>query len=191
VGTGSSGSAATRSRAAGPAVEVLRVGHRPGRDPRLSTHVALVARAFGARRLYLHPPDDHVARSLAALRERWGGTFDVVPAPSWRMVVHDAPGPVVHLTMYGQPLARLLPRLRRARELLLVVGGAKVPPRLYGDATFNVSVGSQPHSEVAALAIVLRELLGLPGSRPFRGARQRIVPRARGKSVVPIGGAPR
>jgi len=188
VGTGSSGSAATRSRLRRPRIEVLRVGHRPGRDPRLSTHVALVARAFGASRMHLHPPDDRVAQSLAGVRERWGGDFEVVPAPSWGSVVRDARGPVVHLTMYGQPLARVLGRLRRERELLLVVGGAKVPPKIYGDATLNVSVGSQPHSEVAAVAIVLRELLGLPSARAFPGARQRIVPRARGKSVVPVRG---
>jgi len=185
VGTGSSGSAAKASRAAPPRVELLRVGHRPGRDPRLSTHLALVARAFGARRMYLHPPDPRVEASLAGVRARWGGEFEVVPAPSWTSVVRDAQGPVVHLTMYGVPLARVLPRLRRPRDVLLVVGGAKVPPRLYGDATFNVSVGSQPHSEVAAVAVVLRELLGLPGARAFPGARQRIVPSARGKSVVP------
>jgi tRNA (cytidine56-2'-O)-methyltransferase len=185
VGTGSSGSAARANRAARPRVELLRVGHRPGRDPRLSTHLALVARAFGAQRMYLHPPDPRVEASAAGVRERWGGEFEVVPAPSWGAVVRDARGPVVHLTMYGVPLGSVLPRLRRERDLLLVVGGAKVPPRLYGDATFNVSVGSQPHSEVAAVAVVLRELLGLPGRRAFPGARQRIVPSARGKSVVP------
>jgi len=188
VGTESSGSAVKASRPTRPRVEVLRVGHRPGRDPRLSTHVALVARAFGAERMYLHPPDATVAESLAGVRERWGGTFEVVPAPSWSSVVHAARGPVVHLTMYGLPLRRVLARLRRARELLLVVGGAKVPPKLYGEATFNVSVGSQPHSEVAAVAVVLHELLGPPERRAFPGARQRVVPRARGKSVVRASG---
>ena len=68
MGTGSSGSAARASRPARPRVELLRVGHRPGRDPRLSTHVALVARAFGAERMYLHPPDATVVASLAGVR---------------------------------------------------------------------------------------------------------------------------
>ncbi len=184
MGTGSSGSARRRRRPALPRVRVLRIGHRPGRDPRLSTHVALAARAFGAEAMFLHPPDPGVAESLAGVRNRWGGDFEVVAAPSWRDVVRGARGPVVHLTMYGLPLARVLPRLRRAREILLVVGGAKVPPRIYGDATYNVAVGSQPHSEVAALAVVLERLLGLPGSRPFPRAKRRIVPRARGKTVV-------
>ena len=187
MATGSSGSAARASKARRPRVDVLRVGHRPGRDPRLSTHVALVARAFGARRMYLHPPDASVQASAAGVRERWGGRFEVVPTDSWGAVVRDAPGAVVHLTMYGLPLRRVLPRLRAERDLLVVVGGAKVPPKLYGAATYNVSVGSQPHSEVGALAVLLSELLGVPGARAFPGARQRIVPQARGKSVRAVG----
>jgi tRNA (cytidine56-2'-O)-methyltransferase len=183
VATGSSGSAPRRRRARGPRVQVLRVGHRPGRDPRLTTHVALVARAFGAERLYLHPPDSGVAESLRGVRERWGGLFEVEGVDSWAAVLRGARGPVVHLTMYGLPLARLLPQLRRAKELLVVVGGAKVPGRLYGAATYNVAVGSQPHSEVAALAVLLTELRGLPPARPPAGARQRIVPQARGKRL--------
>ena len=187
MGTGSSGSAAKRRRPRAPRVAVLRIGHRPGRDPRLSTHVALVARAFGAERMYLHPPDPHVAESVEGVAARWGGSFRVLPAPSWKEVVRSERGPVVHLTMYGTPLARLLPRLARARSVLLVVGGAKVPPAIYGAATYNVSVGSQPHSEVAAVAVALERLRGLPGARGFPGARQRIVPTARGKTVARIG----
>ncbi len=186
MGTGSSGSAASASARSRVRVDVLRVGHRPGRDPRLTTHLALVARAFGARRMFLHPPDERVRASLEGVRARWGGAFEVVAAPSWREVIRAAPGPVVHLTMYGLPLGRVLSRLRRARDLLLVVGGAKVPPQIYGEATYNVSVGAQPHSEVAALALALEGLRGGPSSRPFPGARQRIVPSARGKKVVPI-----
>ena len=30
------------------AIEVLRLGHRVGRDPRITTHLALVSRAMGA-----------------------------------------------------------------------------------------------------------------------------------------------
>ena len=186
MGTGSSGSAAKASPRARRRVRVLRVGHRPGRDPRLTTHVALVARAFGAERMYLHPPDPRVAATVDQLRSRWGGGFSVEPAPSWKEVVRASAGPVVHLTMYGRPLAAVLPRLRRASELLVVVGGAKVPAALYGAATYNVSVGSQPHSEVAALAVLLERLLGLPSARPLTGARQRIVPSARAKTVVAV-----
>ncbi|MGP8077791.1 MAG: tRNA (cytidine(56)-2'-O)-methyltransferase [Thermoplasmata archaeon] len=162
---------------------MLRIGHRPGRDPRLTTHLALTARAFGARRMYLHPPDPDLAERLRRVVDGWGGDFEIVPAPDWRKVVREHRGTVVHLTMYGLPLERVLPRLRRGGEILFVVGGAKVPADLYALAGLNVAVGHQPHSEVAALAVVLERLRGVPGPEPLPGARRRIVPTERGKRV--------
>ena len=183
MATGSSGSR-PRRQSRRPAVEVLRVGHRPGRDPRLTTHVALAARAFGADRMYLHPPDPELASRLADVVVGWGGQFEIAPAGDWKKVVRGFDGAVVHLTMYGEGLAKVLPRLARERRILLVVGGAKVPPDLYRLATYNVAVGHQPHSEVAAVAVTLERLKGLPGSRRLPGARRWIVPRARGKKLV-------
>jgi tRNA (cytidine56-2'-O)-methyltransferase len=168
-----------------PDVAVLRVGHRPGRDPRLTTHLALTARALGASRLFLHPPDPDLAERIAAVVRRWGGAFEVVGVSAWMPVLADYPGGVVHLTMYGEPLRTVLPRLRRSSRLLVVVGGAKVPPALFGTAEFNVAVGAQPHSEVAALAVLLDRLLGGTPPSWFRGAEQRIVPQRRGKRVIP------
>jgi len=163
---------------------VLRVGHRPGRDPRLTTHVALAARAFGARRLYLHPRDDALAERITSVGRRWGGDFEVVPTDDWKKLVDSFPGAVVHLTMYGLPLERCLPRLSRERRLLLVVGGAKVPAELYRRSKYNVAVGHQPHSEVAAVAVTLERLLGVPGPVRRGDAPNRIVPTARGKRVA-------
>jgi tRNA (cytidine56-2'-O)-methyltransferase len=184
VATGSSDSRRKRPRSRRPAVSVLRVGHRIGRDPRLTTHLALAARALGADRMYLEPPDPDLTARVDALGSGWGGSFEVVGVEDWKKVVRSSGGVVVHLTMYGQPLERLLPRLRRARRILLVVGGAKVPPDLYRLADVNLAVGHQPHSEVAAVAVVLERILGVPGRRAFPGARRRVVPRARGKRVV-------
>jgi tRNA (cytidine56-2'-O)-methyltransferase len=188
VGTGSSGSAPKARASRTPRVDVLRIGHRPGRDPRLTTHLALAARAFGADRMFLHPPDPGVEASLKKVAANWGGAFEVVPAPSWREVVRAHDGPVVHLTMYGVPLARALPKLKRARSVLFVVGGAKVPPEIYGLSTVNVAVGPQPHSEVAALAVVLDRLLGPPHRSRWKGGKMVIVPTARGKRVRPSRG---
>ncbi|MCI4340457.1 MAG: tRNA (cytidine(56)-2'-O)-methyltransferase [Thermoplasmata archaeon] len=170
-------------RSAGPAISVLRLGHRAGRDPRLTTHVALTARAFGAERLYLHPPDPALAERVAAVGRTWGGSFEVVGAPDWRSVVRSFDGGVVHLTMYGEPVAQRLPVLRRQRRLLVIVGGAKVPFEAYERATWNIAVGHQPHSEVAALAVLLERLRGVPGPAPWAGARRAVVPQARGKRV--------
>ena len=41
------------------------------------------------------------------------------------------------------------------RNLLVVVGAEKVPREIYELADYNVGVGSQPHSEISALAILL------------------------------------
>lgn len=167
---------------------MLRVGHRAGRDPRLSTHLALAARALGAERMYLQPPDSELAARVAAVVHRWGGGFELVGVEQWKPVLRASDALVVHLTMYGEPLERVLPRLRRARRIVLVVGGAKVPPELYELADLNVAVGHQPHSEVAAVAIVLERLLGVPGPRLPTGASHRIVPSRRGKKVVSVRG---
>ena len=189
MATGSSDSRRKRARSSRPQVSVLRVGHRVGRDPRLTTHLALAARAFGAERMFLEPPDPPLALRVAALGRGWGGSFVVEGVEDWKKVVRSFGGMVVHLTMYGQPLDRVLPRLRRAPRILLVVGGAKVPPDLYSLSHLNVAVGHQPHSEVAAVAVVLERLFGVPGRRTFPGARRRVVPRARGKKVVVARGA--
>jgi tRNA (cytidine56-2'-O)-methyltransferase len=181
VATGSSGSRRKRARSARPRVSVLRVGHRAGRDPRLTTHLALAARALGAERMYLHPPDPDLEARIAEVVAEWGGRFEVVGVSDWKRVVREAPGPVLHLTMYGLPLDRVLRRHADASDLLLVVGGAKVPSSLYRLADANVAVGHQPHSEVAALAVVLSRLLGVPGPTPPPGARRAILPSASGK----------
>ncbi|MCI4348376.1 MAG: tRNA (cytidine(56)-2'-O)-methyltransferase [Thermoplasmata archaeon] len=178
---------APRRRQRRPDVAVLRIGHRPGRDPRLTTHLALAARALGARRLFLHPPDPALSERISAVARRWGGDFEVVGVSLWKPVLDDYRGGVIHLTMYGEPVARAIPRIKGARRLLVVVGGAKVPPALFGLADHNVAVGSQPHSEVAALAILLDRLLGPVPTARFRGGAQRIVPTRRGKRVVNSG----
>ncbi|MCI4335449.1 MAG: tRNA (cytidine(56)-2'-O)-methyltransferase [Thermoplasmata archaeon] len=180
-----------RSSARRPAISVLRIGHRPGRDPRLTTHLALAARAWGAERMYLHPPDPILAERLAHVAREWGAGFTVEPAPDWKAVVRAHAGAVVHLTMYGEPIDRRLPELARQRRLLLVVGGAKVPPELFQRADWNVAVGAQPHSEVAAVAVLLDRLGGIPPARRRKGARRRIVPQPRGKRVLGPGGRKR
>jgi tRNA (cytidine56-2'-O)-methyltransferase len=137
--------------------------------------------------MYLHPPDPGLAQRVEAVRRPWGGGFEVLPAMEWKKVVRSFPGSVVHLTMYGEPIDRALPRLRRTKEVLLVVGGAKVPSELYQLSHLNVAVGHQPHSEVAALAVALERLLGVPGPGAWPGAKKEIIPMRRGKKVIEVG----
>jgi tRNA (cytidine56-2'-O)-methyltransferase len=169
-------------------LEVLRLGHRPARDKRVTTHVLLAARALGARAARVAEADEGVATTVAGVVRSFGGTFPVETGTGWRKPIaawKASGGQVVHLTMYGLPLGEAAPRIRAdGRDALLVVGAEKVPGDLYGMADWNVAVGSQPHSEVAALALLMDRLRGGAWEGDaFPGAKLRIRPSARGKQV--------
>jgi tRNA (cytidine56-2'-O)-methyltransferase len=174
--------------------KVLRLGYRKGRDPRITTHLALVSRALGATDFLLAGDDDEgLFENVQSVSERFGGTMaceHVGSGMSWlkRFAREDAgdgqPGVVVHLTMYGEPYRRVIPRIRRDRPVTVVVGGAKVPSEVFEHAHYNVAVGNQPHSEVAALALFMDGWFGEGGTeRHFPNARLVIEPSARGKEV--------
>ena len=87
--------------------------------------------------------------------------------------------------MYGLPIQEVVEDLRKLDKMLIVVGGPKVPGRVYHESDFNVAVTSQPHSEVAALAIALHEIQnGEELKRTFPKSKLRILPTAHGKRVV-------
>ena len=171
----------------GMRVVVLRIGHRPERDKRITTHVGLVARAFGAEEMLLSGRDPHVEESLADVAKRWGGAFRLRPDVSWKGETvrwKEAGGKVVHLTMYGSNLPNVIDEIRECENILVVVGAEKVPAEMYDLADWNVAVGNQPHSEVAALAIFLDRLfMGRELHEAFEGGLK-IVPTARGKQVL-------
>jgi len=64
-------------------VYVLRLGHRPERDKRISTHVALTARALGAKGIYFSSFDEKVFESVRDVVSRWGGDF-FIEEVNWR-----------------------------------------------------------------------------------------------------------
>ena len=169
-------------------IRVLRVGQRYVRDDRTLTHLCLVSRALGAETIYLEDAEKDVTATLEEVDETWGGDFKAVLGVSWRRMIQEAKSEgrkVVHLTMYGLPIQDVLPELRGLDKILLVVGGPKVPGKVYHEADFNIAVTSQPHSEVAALAIALHEIQsGEELKRTFQKSKLRILPSARGKRVV-------
>lgn len=170
-------------------IEVLRLGHRPQRDKRITTHVCLTARAMGARAAHIAEEDGHVVASVRDLSARFGGAFQVADGTGWKGLVRqwkERGGQVVHLTMYGRPLGAAVPDvLARGADVLVVVGAEKVPGELYKMADENVAVGNQPHSEVAALALLLDRLRGGAWENDeFPGAELRVVPTADGKRVA-------
>lgn len=54
---------------------VLRLGHRPLRDKRVTTHVALVARAFGAKGIYVDGKDQKLVEKIKDVISLWGGSY--------------------------------------------------------------------------------------------------------------------
>jgi tRNA (cytidine56-2'-O)-methyltransferase len=163
---------------------VLRLGHRFCRDARISTHVALTARAFGADRILYDVKAVDVKESVGRITDSWGGDFTVDFTPRWRRFIQEFNGVKVHLTMYGLPLADVVPKVRGCGDILVIVGGAKVPSEVYQLADYNVAVGGQPHSEVAALAVFLDRLFGGEALCRDFGGRLRIEPQERGKKVL-------
>jgi len=173
-----------------PGITVLRLGERPARDQRINTHLALVARAFGAERLIMFYRDNSLLGSVEGVNERFGGNFtvEVRERGGWRRFLMAWNGVVVHLTMYGLPLEEGIKRLKAIednREILVVIGGEKVPPDVYQRADLNIAVGNQPHSEVAALAVFLdRYLEGKELQKEMKDWQYQIVPQEKGKKVV-------
>jgi tRNA (cytidine56-2'-O)-methyltransferase len=164
-------------------ITVLRLGHRPARDKRVTTHVALTARAFGADAILVSTKDPSLERTVRGVVERFGGSFAITTGVPWRRLLREWQGPRVHLTMYGLPFDEVIPRIAR-ENLLVVVGAEKVPRDVYDLVDFNVAVGNQPHSEVAALALFLDRVTGGESLRREPEGRLRIRPNPRGKSVV-------
>jgi len=165
-------------------ITVLRIGHRISRDKRITTHVALVARAFGADRILIDTKDDKMEKNIRSICVRFGGDFEIQSGVDRKKIIREWNGTIVHLTMYGERLDKSVDKIDRNEDLLIVVGAEKVPPEMYEIADFNVSVGNQPHSEVAALAIFLdRYKEGSWQDKKFNGNIE-ILPRNKGKKVI-------
>ncbi len=171
----------------GKEVAILRIGHRPERDQRVTTHVGLTARALGARGMYLAASDKGVVESIADVAGRWGGKFFCEDNGKWRSCIKAwkaEGGTVVHLTMYGINLPEVIDEIRSHDRILVIVGAEKVPGEIYGLADFNVAVTGQPHSEISSLALFLDHLFsGAELKNEFPGAQIRIIPSKAGKQT--------
>lgn len=170
-------------------IGVLRLNHRAGRDERMTTHIFLAARALGADfGILTGSKDKSVIQSIGDVVDRWGGNFEIKYKENWRSFIKNWEGKVVHLTMYGLPVEEKIEEIRESEDILLVVGGEKVPGEMYQLADYNISVTQQPHSEVAALGVFLdRYHQGEELKRKFENAEIRIEPQAHGKKTIENG----
>jgi len=169
-------------------ITVLRLGHRPGRDVRVSTHCALVSRALGAKEIiYSGERDSGYEESVRKVVKNWGGSFKIRYEKNWRRVLARWKGTKVHLSVYGLPMQKHIRKLRQQKGILLIVGGEKVPGEVYQLSDYNIAVSSQPHSEIGALAVFLHEYFsGKELEKSFPGAKLKVIPQERGKKTVKI-----
>jgi tRNA (cytidine56-2'-O)-methyltransferase len=173
---------------------VLRWGHRPSRDARLTTHVALTARALGASEIILTDVNDKkIKETVEKVTRSWGGKFRFEMGTPWKKAVRAwkaQGGLVVHLTAYGENIetSDVLRRIKDSeKSILVIVGSQKVPSEFFLQdiSDFNVAIGNQPHSECASLAVFLdRFFQGKELAKTFKDSRIRIIPQKRGKNIV-------
>lgn len=171
-----------------PELVVVRLGHRIFRDVRTTTHCALVSRVFGAKEIVITGEcEESLEKTVLDMNQAFGGDMKVhFTGEKVGKVIKDLQKKgfcVVHLTMYGELFdEKMVEKLKVKDKVAVVIGAEKVPREVYEMADYNVSVGSQPHSEVAALGIVLYEL----NQRTFpvlKKGKKTIIPQARGKRV--------
>lgn len=175
-------------------IVVLRWGHRLQRDARMTSHVALTARALGASGFLLSDTiDNNLKETVEKVTENWGGKFFLEMGKKWKNSIREwkaKGGIVVHLTVYGENIQTnsVLDKIRQSgKDLLVLIGSQKVPGEFFSDSIsdFNVAVGNQPHSECAALAVFLdRFFEGRELTKDFQQAKIKVVPQKRGKKTI-------
>ena len=167
-------------------IEVLRIGQRVIRDDRVTTHVALVARAFGASKIYMNEVDPEISETIQKINSTWGGDFEIEFFEDWKTVLNSkiTKSKIVHLTMYGENINEISATIQKQKKILVVVGAEKVPREIYEKSNFNVSVGTQPHSEISALAVFLDRIQqGKQFEKKFGDSKRKIIPAKNGKNV--------
>ncbi len=181
-------------------IEILRLNHRIARDKRVSTHVALTARAFHASKLYYTGQQDReMEESINKVTKRFGGNFEIIYTDNDKKLIESKKKEnyiIVHLTVYGLPIQDKIKNIRKLKNVLVIIGGKKVEPQIYNLSDINMSIGNQPHSEVSSLAIFLHEyfegkelisefknykvkIIGIKNN--FKNAKVKIIQSERGK----------
>jgi len=168
-------------------IEVLRIGQRVVRDDRVTTQVAIVARSFGAQKIYMNEVNPEIKRTISDINKTWGGNFKIEIISEWKKIIKEkknAAVKIVHLTMYGQNINNIETKIRNEDKIMIVVGAEKVPREIYELADYNVAVGSQPHSEVSALGVLLDRIQqGKQFEFKFKNPERVIIPQEQGKDV--------
>lgn len=165
-------------------IVVYRYGHRKARDKRVTTHLALTARAFGADGIFIDERDENLERVIEDVKQRFGNDFEIKTGVNWKKFFKNWDGIIIHLTMYGEKLTDVIDNIKGHERVMVVVGSQKVPGEFYRIADYNISIGNQPHSEISALAIFLHYMTeGKWIDKKFFG-KYEIIPQKKGKKII-------
>ena len=89
--------------------------------------------------------------------------------------------------MYGKNIPDIESELRSIlnnQDIVIIIGSEKIPPELINLSDINVAISNQPHSEVAALAILLDRLFqGKQLDLKFTNSKLNIIPQEKGKFI--------
>ena len=168
---------------------ILRLNHRIFRDKRITTHVALTARAFLADKIYYSgEKDSNLENSINKISKQFGSNFGIEYCSDPIKFIKENKNKftIIHLTCYGVNVEKQITKLKN-KNLIIIVGGEKVEPIYYKLADFDIAITKQPISEVSALAIFLHFLNnGKELNYEFKDAKLKILESERGKKVVKI-----
>ena len=170
---------------------ILKLDHRPFRDKRITTHCALVSRAFGANCFYYSGVEDNILeKNILNINKQWGSDFQIKFIKEPMIFTKNFIGVKIHLTMYGDKITKKINKiikLNNKKNLLIIVGGPKVNKFYYEIVDYNISITNQPHSEVAALAITLNLLNPDYLNKDFfKNNQLKIIPNNKNKKVMSL-----
>ncbi len=175
-----------------PQIIVVRISGRAYRDLRITTHCGLVARAFGAKKIILSQDSDtSIPKTIQSVTERFGGDFEVAFTPNIGQQLKKLKKEgycIIHLTMYGEKIKTHLTEIKKKNKIAIIIGADKVPASIYQQADYNIGITNQPHSEVAALAITMHEIMGGREEEiVFTNRKLEVIPTPKGKHVNRLG----
>ncbi len=145
-------------------------------------NLCLTARAFGASAITFSPmrgkTDPKLTKYCESVNKKWGGKFSVDFSADWKPFLGSKKNYIkVYLTRYGIPMKKLEYAVKTYKNIILVITMSESVKSLYGLVDFNISISSQPHSSVSALAVFLDNFYkGRELAMHFENASYRVVP---------------
>lgn len=120
--------------------------------------LCMTARALGASDItFTCRKSPKLVDEVRKLNWKWGGKFDVHFTDNYRKHL-DSVGKnykLVYLTRFGTPLSKISYPIKTYKNLVLIITEREGIETIQKLADFNVSVSSQPHASISALAIFL------------------------------------